>query len=142
MVRRGQDPYTGGHLWWVSRYARLLGEEAGLPAAEYAIVRTHSERGWRMLSQHPLAELVKGIHRPALDRAAPSPIGPAGCNKTAWLASNSCKQALLEGDVMKSARGAAALFAAMTLVGAGGVAHAGQTQAMQSGQRDSQQGLE
>lgn len=87
-----RDPYTGGHLWRVSRYARLLGEEAGLPAAdvarvslggflhdlgkiaipdavlrkssglddaEYAIVRTHPELGWRMLSGHPLAELVK-----------------------------------------------------------------------------------
>ena len=87
-----RDPYTGGHLWRVSRYARLLGEAAGLPAAdvaraslggflhdlgkigipdavlrkpsalndaEYAIVRTHPELGWRMLSGHPLAELVK-----------------------------------------------------------------------------------
>jgi hypothetical protein len=87
-----RDPYTGGHLWRVSRYAKLLGEAAGLPAAdvarvslggflhdlgkigipdavlrkssalnddEYAIVRTHPELGWRMLSGHPLAELVK-----------------------------------------------------------------------------------
>lgn len=87
-----RDPYTGGHLWRVSRYARLLGEAAGLPPAEvarvslggflhdlgkigipdavlrktsalnedeYAIVRTHPELGWRMLSGHPLAELVK-----------------------------------------------------------------------------------
>lgn len=87
-----RDPYTGGHLWRVSRYARLLGEAAGLPAAdvarvslggflhdlgkigipdavlrkagtlnddEYAIVRTHPELGWRMLSGHPLAELVE-----------------------------------------------------------------------------------
>lgn len=87
-----RDPYTGGHLWRVSRYARLLGAAAGLPAAdvarvslggflhdlgkigipdavlrkssalnddEYAIVRTHPELGWRMLSGHPLAELVK-----------------------------------------------------------------------------------
>ena len=43
---------------------------------------------------------------------------------------------------MKSARRAAALFAAITLVGAGGLAHAGQTQAMPGGQRDSQQRLE
>lgn len=87
-----RDPYTGGHLWRVSRYARLLGEEAGLPSAdvaraslggflhdlgkigipdavlrktsalnddEFAIVRTHPEMGWRMLSGHPLADLVK-----------------------------------------------------------------------------------
>ena len=87
-----RDPYTGGHLWRVSRYAKLLGEAAGLPAAdvarvslggflhdlgkigipdavlrktsalnddEYALVRTHPELGWRMLSGHPLAELAK-----------------------------------------------------------------------------------
>jgi hypothetical protein len=87
-----RDPYTGGHLWRVSRYARLLGEEVGLPAAdvarvslggflhdlgkigvpdavlrkssaleenEYNIIRTHPELGWRMLSGHPLADLVK-----------------------------------------------------------------------------------
>ncbi|WP_412033519.1 HD-GYP domain-containing protein [Pseudomonas aeruginosa] len=33
-----RDPYTGGHLWRVSRYARLLAEEAGLPAADVARV--------------------------------------------------------------------------------------------------------
>lgn len=33
-----RDPYTGGHLWRVSRYARLLAEETGLPAAEVAQV--------------------------------------------------------------------------------------------------------
>lgn len=33
-----RDPYTGGHLWRVSRYARLLAEEAGLPAADVALV--------------------------------------------------------------------------------------------------------
>lgn len=31
-----RDPYTGGHLWRVSRYARLLGEKAGLPSADVA----------------------------------------------------------------------------------------------------------
>ncbi|GCA58198.1 cyclic di-GMP phosphodiesterase response regulator RpfG [Pseudomonas sp. SCT] len=87
-----RDPYTGGHLWRVSRYARLLGQEIGLPTAdvarvclggflhdlgkigvpdavlrktsalnegEYSIIRTHPELGWRMLSGHPLADLVK-----------------------------------------------------------------------------------
>jgi hypothetical protein len=87
-----RDPYTGGHLWRVSRYARLLGEEIGLPAAdvarvslggflhdlgkigipdavlrkssaldesEYNVIRTHPDLGWRMLSGHPLADLVK-----------------------------------------------------------------------------------
>jgi hypothetical protein len=87
-----RDPYTGGHLWRVARYAKLLGERAGLPAAdvarvslggflhdlgkigipdavlrkageldadELAVVRTHPDMGWRMLSGHPLAWLVK-----------------------------------------------------------------------------------
>ncbi|MDT8383255.1 MAG: HD-GYP domain-containing protein [Gammaproteobacteria bacterium] len=31
-----RDPYTGGHLWRVSRYARLLAEAAGVPEAEAA----------------------------------------------------------------------------------------------------------
>lgn len=31
-----RDPYTGGHLWRVSRYARLLAEKVGLPAADVA----------------------------------------------------------------------------------------------------------
>ena len=31
-----RDPYTGGHLWRVSRYSRMLAEHAGLPHAEAA----------------------------------------------------------------------------------------------------------
>lgn len=33
-----RDPYTGGHLWRVSRYSWLLGMEVGLPAADVARV--------------------------------------------------------------------------------------------------------
>lgn len=33
-----RDPYTGGHLWRVSRYAELLAEKAGLSDAEVARV--------------------------------------------------------------------------------------------------------
>lgn len=86
-----RDPYTGGHLWRVSRYARLLAESAGygnadaariglggflhdlgkvgVPDAilrkpdrltddEYAVIKTHPDIGLRMLSGHPLAQLV------------------------------------------------------------------------------------
>lgn len=86
-----RDPYTGGHLWRVSRYARLLAERSalnptetarislggflhdlgkvGVPdailrksdrltEAEYAVIKTHPEMGFRMLSGHPLARLV------------------------------------------------------------------------------------
>lgn len=31
-----RDPYTGGHLWRVSQYARLLADAAGLPGASVA----------------------------------------------------------------------------------------------------------
>jgi len=31
-----RDPYTGGHLWRVSRFSRLLATDAGLPAADVA----------------------------------------------------------------------------------------------------------
>lgn len=31
-----RDPYTGGHLWRVSRFSRLLASELGLPAADVA----------------------------------------------------------------------------------------------------------
>jgi hypothetical protein len=86
-----RDPYTGGHLWRVSLYARLLAESAGinnadaarislggflhdlgkvgvpdailrkpdrLTADEYAVIKTHPDIGLRMLSGHPLANLV------------------------------------------------------------------------------------
>lgn len=86
-----RDPYTGGHLWRVSRYAWLLAESAGFSKAEctqfslggflhdlgkigvpdailrkpsrldndeYAVIKTHPDMGLRMLSGHPLAQLV------------------------------------------------------------------------------------
>lgn len=31
-----RDPYTGGHLWRVSQYSRILAEDGGLPATEVA----------------------------------------------------------------------------------------------------------
>jgi HD-GYP domain-containing protein (c-di-GMP phosphodiesterase class II) len=33
-----RDPYTGGHLWRVSQYCRLLGEKIGLPRAALGVV--------------------------------------------------------------------------------------------------------
>ena len=33
-----RDPYTGGHLWRVSQYGRLLGERIGLPPAALGVV--------------------------------------------------------------------------------------------------------
>lgn len=86
-----RDPYTGGHLWRVSRYAQLLAASAGLPASEqaqialggflhdlgkiavpdailrkagrltvdeYAVIQTHPQTGFRLLSGHPLLSLV------------------------------------------------------------------------------------
>lgn len=86
-----RDPYTGGHLWRVSRYSYLLAEHArfsdgeaariglggflhdlgkvgvpdailrkahGLTEEEYAVIKTHPHMGARMLSGHPLAQLV------------------------------------------------------------------------------------
>lgn len=87
-----RDPYTGGHLWRVSKFSELVALKAGLskddaaqvslggflhdlgkvgiPDAilrkadkltdeEYDVIKTHPDIGFRMLSGHPLAELVK-----------------------------------------------------------------------------------
>ena len=35
-IVEARDPYTGGHLWRVSQYARLLAEDMGLPVYEVA----------------------------------------------------------------------------------------------------------
>ena len=86
-----RDPYTGGHLWRVSRFSRLVAERAGMderwaaramvggflhdlgkigvPDAilrkpdrltddEYEVIKTHPDLGARLLSGHPMAELV------------------------------------------------------------------------------------
>lgn len=91
-----RDPYTGGHLWRVSRFARLLAEDAGLSEAEvgriavggflhdlgkvgvpdhilgkrdrlteaeYEVIKTHPDVGWRMLAGHPLAALAEAAVR-------------------------------------------------------------------------------
>ncbi|MBI5786117.1 MAG: HD-GYP domain-containing protein [Rhodocyclales bacterium] len=91
-----RDPYTGGHLWRVSRFARQLATQAGLPdadvariavggflhdlgkvsipdhilgkkdhltEAEYEVIKTHPEVGWRMLAGHPLAALAEAVVR-------------------------------------------------------------------------------
>lgn len=91
-----RDPYTGGHLWRVSQFARLLATDAGLPEAdvsrtaiggflhdlgkisipdhilgkkdrltdaEYDVIKTHPEVGWRMLAGHPLAQLAEAVVR-------------------------------------------------------------------------------
>lgn len=31
-IVEARDPYTGGHLWRVSQYSRILAEDGGLPA--------------------------------------------------------------------------------------------------------------
>lgn len=87
-----RDPYTGGHLWRVSKFSELVALKAGLskdeaarvslggflhdlgkvgiPDAilgkadkltdeEYEVIKTHPNIGFKMLSGHPLAELVK-----------------------------------------------------------------------------------
>lgn len=35
-IVEARDPYTGGHLWRVSRFSRLLAEDGGLPGADVA----------------------------------------------------------------------------------------------------------
>ncbi|MDD2832914.1 MAG: HD domain-containing protein [Methylotenera sp.] len=87
-----KDPYTGGHLWRVSQYCRILANDSELPLStvariaiggflhdigkiavsdailnkpgkltddEYELIKTHPDVGHRLLSNHPLAELVK-----------------------------------------------------------------------------------
>ena len=91
-----RDPYTGGHLWRVSRFSRLLATDAGLADtdvtrisiggflhdlgkisipdhilgkkdrltdAEYDVIKTHPDVGWRMLAGHPLAQLAEAAVR-------------------------------------------------------------------------------
>ncbi len=90
-IIEARDPYTGGHVWRVSQFAKLLAAKIGLPEdevirisiaaylhdmgkvgipddilqkaealtdAEYAIIKTHPSIGWKLLSGHPLADLV------------------------------------------------------------------------------------
>ena len=87
-----RDPYTGGHLWRVSQFSRLLADASGLPEQdgirimlggflhdlgkvgvpdailnkrdrltdeEYEVIKTHPEVGFRILTDHPLANLVE-----------------------------------------------------------------------------------
>jgi hypothetical protein len=91
-----RDPYTGGHLWRVSRFSRLLasgsaldeaevaritlggflhdlgkvsipdqilGKKDKLTDAEYEVIKTHPDVGWRMLAGHPLARLAEAAIR-------------------------------------------------------------------------------
>lgn len=91
-----RDPYTGGHLWRVSRFSRLLADALGLPEsdaariavggflhdlgkvgvpdqilnkkdklsdAEYEVIKTHPEVGWRLLAGHPLAAMAEAAVR-------------------------------------------------------------------------------
>lgn len=37
MIVEARDPYTGGHLWRVSQFSRLIAEEVGLPRREIAL---------------------------------------------------------------------------------------------------------
>lgn len=37
MIVEARDPYTGGHLWRVSQFSRLLAQEAGLPQRDVAL---------------------------------------------------------------------------------------------------------
>ncbi|MBV8659213.1 MAG: HD-GYP domain-containing protein [Burkholderiales bacterium] len=86
-----RDPYTGGHLWRVSQFSRILAVDLGLDATEiaritlggflhdlgkigvpdailnktdkltdeeYAVIQTHPDIGARLLSGHPLGQLV------------------------------------------------------------------------------------
>jgi hypothetical protein len=90
-IVEARDPYTGGHVWRVSQFAKLLATKAGMsdedvvrvsiaaylhdmgkvgipdqilkkPATlsdnEYAVIQTHPSIGERLLSGHPLAEMV------------------------------------------------------------------------------------
>ncbi|GAB4505318.1 MAG: hypothetical protein Fur0043_23130 [Anaerolineales bacterium] len=90
-IIEARDPYTGGHVWRVSQFAKLLATKIGLPEEEviktsiaaylhdmgkvgipddilkkaaaltheeFAIIKTHPSIGGKLLSGHPLAEMV------------------------------------------------------------------------------------
>lgn len=91
-IIEARDPYTGGHVWRVSQFAKLLAAKIGLPEdetiqvslaaylhdlgkvsipdqilrkaetlteSEFAIIQTHPQIGGKLLSGHPLADLVR-----------------------------------------------------------------------------------
>jgi hypothetical protein len=80
-VVEARDPYTGGHLWRVSRFAHRLALELGMSETEAARIAiggflhdlgkvgipdqilTHPEIGWRMLASHPLAHIAENAIR-------------------------------------------------------------------------------
>ncbi|MBT3338867.1 MAG: HD-GYP domain-containing protein [Anaerolineae bacterium] len=90
-VVEARDPYTGGHIWRVSQFSKLLAIKIGLPEKEavqvslggylhdlgkigipdnillkkgkltdeeYGIIKTHPLIGKRLISAHPLSEMV------------------------------------------------------------------------------------
>jgi HD-GYP domain-containing protein (c-di-GMP phosphodiesterase class II) len=91
LLVEARDPYTGGHLWRVSQFSRLIALDMGLESSEvaritlggflhdlgkigipdsilnkrdkltdeeYAVIKTHPTIGSRLLSGHPLRDLV------------------------------------------------------------------------------------
>ncbi len=90
-IIEARDPYTGGHVWRVSQFAKLLATKIGLSEeevikisiaaylhdmgkvgipdeilkkasalseAEFTVIKTHPSIGAKLLSGHPLAEMV------------------------------------------------------------------------------------
>ncbi len=90
-VVEARDPYTGGHVWRVSQFSKLLAVKMGcsekeaiqislggflhdlgkvgipdgillkqgkLSEAEYAVIKTHPIIGKKLISSHPLSEMV------------------------------------------------------------------------------------
>src|SRR6185312_4435417 len=59
----GKDPYTRGHSERVSRFSIAIAERLGLSDEEFEIMKTHPQKGFKIMSQIPaMKEFLPGMY--------------------------------------------------------------------------------